>query len=177
MNNNDCLESIRCGNRETLLLIEKWSSQIAYSSYYSIPVEQRHDIVQDVLLKIYELACNPDFYIKVSMKAIVRKITISRCIDWIRQQRPMVQDFDQFLTSKDNPYQNVLSKENINIIHWALMSLRESCKTLISRHFLDEISYKEIAVEDNIAISTVRVKMSRCIKILRKIFRQKQIEL
>lgn len=176
MNNKKFVEDLKDGNRETLLLIENWSFQIASSKFYTIPVEHRKDIVQDVLLQIYEMANSPNFQIKVSMKALVRKITISRCIDWIRKQRPTVQDFEQYLVDNNNPYKDVIDKENKNIIHWALMSLKQSCKTIIKKHFFNEVSYSEIAKNENISVSTVRVKMHRCINKLRKFFYDNEVE-
>ncbi|MBT3316654.1 sigma-70 family RNA polymerase sigma factor [bacterium] len=173
----DYLNMLREGNRDTCLLIERWSSQVAYSRFYGIPIEDRREIVQDVLVKILESVNKPNFVIRVSLKALVRQITMTKCIDWLRKQRPMVRDYDEKLIDKDNPYKNAINNDKKNILNWAIMSLTNSCKNLIKQHFLKEISYSELAKTDGTEITTVRVKVHRCINKLRVFFKQQGLEL
>lgn len=147
-----------------------------YSAYYTYlcavatkyihQAEDAQEIVNDVFLNIWKN--------KVELMAPVGPYLIravkNRCINYITRQKmtevSLTDVQEQLLTIQEeevgkdeNPLAYLENKELEELIEKAVKTLPPKCRTIFEQHLYQNMSYEEIAKENKIAASTVRVQI------------------
>lgn len=114
---------------------------------------------------------------KYAFKSWLMQIAQNNFVDYLRKQsREVPTDTleahkpDEFV-QEFNPEQEMLKKERYNQVHKLLKKINPSYHKLIILRFIEERSYKEIAAELNWPLGTVKAKIFRAKRQLKKIFR------
>ena len=151
--------------------------------------EEQEDIVQVVMEKIFKGLLIFDHNYKFSTWA--SKVAINVAIDRKRNRSiefaksleridfPKQNDGeDQYVLepreSYPDPLMSMMKKEKAKLIRETLSLLNEKDREIITMRFLNELSYKEIALQADISMNTVKVSIHRSILELRDIYNSKK---
>ena len=132
---------------------------------YGIPPEDRVDLVQAILLQVWQAVKRPDFDY-TGFWGFVEIVTSRRCIDW-RRTRKVGTGLERVLTTPDpgaDPLGEALQREKAELAQAALARLPEDCRELIRLHAGRGKTYSEIAESLGKSEGALRVQMHRCIK-------------
>lgn len=124
------------------------------------------DIMHDVFIKFFE---NIHYFKgESSIKTYLYRMTINKCIDFIRKESLKRKKMD-FINEKFTP------KEKDTVILFNLFEkLNFNEKVIISLSEIAGFSYKEIAEILNIKIGTVKSRINRAINKLKNIIRKEE---
>jgi RNA polymerase sigma factor (sigma-70 family) len=147
--------------------VAAWAREIVRFRPYGIPVCEHDDIVQQSTVLLWSACSRPDFTLRLGLRALVRKVVLARCVDILRRQRPVVELGDDLPDSALDPETVALREERLARVSHAIRQLDEGCRELIRQHFIDEVSYAELARRMGVAQPTVRGRMFQCMKELR----------
>ncbi|HEY0299185.1 MAG TPA: sigma-70 family RNA polymerase sigma factor [Arachidicoccus sp.] len=125
-------------------------------------MEEAEDIVQDVMLKIWD---KRDEWIKLnSCEAYCMVMTRNMSIDFLRRKKMQLQPLEgmQVVPSKDeNPLEKMAGKETFSQIQQAMQSLPEKQFISIQLREVEGKAYNEIAEILGIPITQVKVNIHR----------------
>ena len=142
---------------------------------------------EDVAQRIRSQLVQSDIHEKPPEKiaSCVRRLAISRCIDelrkLIRRGQTFVQvesDLDTFHPSSSpassgvNPVLEVMADEERSSLMEAVKSVGEPCGSRIAAHYINGLSYKEIATESGVSIKTVGTRLFRCMEKLKALVKE-----
>ncbi|OLS03471.1 RNA polymerase sigma factor [Tissierella creatinophila] len=143
--------------------------------------EEVQNISQEVFLQIY--ISLPKFK-EDNFKAWISRITTNKAIDYLRKKRARVKESQidelenidiKFLSvDRNEPESLFIDKENREEIKKKIDSLPEIYRSTIIKFYLEEKSYEEIALEDNVAIKTVESRLYRARLILKENWRDER---
>ena len=141
----------------------------------------RQDVAQDIhhsLMKSLASATNAD-----SIRAFVKRICINRCVDEVRRQvrsrgvftaMPSYHSDDgaELEAPVSDPtmpdaVELITRNEQLTELRSKFGSLNDTCQTAIRQFYLDEMSYKEMAVANGITVNTVGSRLAKCLAKLR----------
>ncbi|MDE1191073.1 MAG: sigma-70 family RNA polymerase sigma factor [Arachidicoccus sp.] len=124
--------------------------------------EEAEDIVQDVLLKIWD---KRDEWIKLhNYEGYCMAMTRNLCIDKIRKNKQSFQPLDnisELQTADKNPYESAVNKEAIGCIQSSMQQLPEMQFLAIQLRETEGKSYQEIATLLGISLEQVKVNIHR----------------
>ncbi len=125
------------------------------------------DIVQEVFFDLWKKRGN--FKIKNSVQYYLRKATVNKTLNYIRDNKFIFDDDAQFeyLPDSDSTVLKLEKEELEKRINEGIDNLPEKARIvfLLSRH--EQLSYKEIAAKLGISIKTVENHISKALKLLR----------
>ena len=157
------------GEIKMVAQVEAMISRVVRYRGYFIPTQDRQDVVQEAMLKLYEALGRPDFAFTRSFRAFVESMAHRRCVDWMRQQRPKEQLPETLPDRAASPDQTVLQDEQREIGQQVLRELREACRKLIRLHAVENLTYREIARLQGRSEGALRVQMYECMREARRI--------
>lgn len=155
------------GDPAAMESVRQWAARIVASRFYSIPVEDRSDIVQQALMTVWYQATRPGFQLRTSVGAFVITVVMARCLDWIRRRRHHVPIADEFEDPQPAAPDTLVRDEALLLVREALRALTDFCREIIREHFLHELPYATLAERRGLAESTMRVHMRNCLRKLR----------
>lgn len=144
--------------------------------------EDAMDITQEIFIKIYVSMKN--FKESSSFSTWLYRIAVNTCIDFFRKQKEIVVPIndeisDSMVTKigipQRSPEEIAESNEVINIIEDAINSLPEEQRICIILRDIQGFSYLEISDILNCSLGTVKSRISRGRRILRKILIDKEL--
>jgi RNA polymerase sigma factor (sigma-70 family) len=162
------LAGLREGHPTACAIVEGWLTRTVRAPQFRIPEDDVDDLVQEALAQILNLIAAPDFQVHTSLKALVRRVGMARCVDWIRRRRMLVELSDQLAAEHVDPLDRIARQEDLGRIHEALSRLKDLCRDLIRWHFVEEKTYQAIAEQTGRNASTLRVHMFNCLESLRR---------
>lgn len=168
------IEEVRAGNMQAFTkIIDKYKNQLfATVLRMTKNPEDAQDLVQEAFIKVYEQLNKYDF--KGSFSSWLYRVTINHCLDELRKKRYQVEHitFNEkgIESSEENEPEIVfLKKEKSRQLEKLIASLPEDERMIILLRYANERSYEEISELLHIPLSTVRNKLHRAKKKLRKI--------
>jgi RNA polymerase sigma factor (sigma-70 family) len=166
------LRAFLAGEPKACRMVERWAWEIIHFRWFGIPLDDRADVLQEVVSEVWRAVTKPGFTLRLGLKPLVRHIASARCIDRMRRRREEVELTDQIADPADDPLESLARSDAGARLRSALDRLDERCRDLIRLHFVDEIPYAEIAARESRAEVTLRVRMFHCLAALRKIMRR-----
>ena len=140
--------------------------------------EEADEVMQEVFLALVSSLRGFDF--RSSLETYISQIANNRCVSALRKQmaaraggqtshlpleevEPVVGD------AADRPDQEVLRREQRDIVLKGLAVLSSACRSIVRFRFVDGLSYQEIATLLDIEEGTVASRLSRCLGELREV--------
>ncbi|MBN2356733.1 sigma-70 family RNA polymerase sigma factor [candidate division KSB1 bacterium] len=146
--------------------------------------DEAEDLTQETFIKAFNAL--PSFNAEYAFSTWLYKIAVNNCIDHFRKKRLKTYPLDNPIPVKDGelqrefPDQNetpdsgLMEKERQTQIQDAIDSLPEKYRqAIVLRHGQDK-SYEEIAIELDIPIGTVKVRIFRAREMLKKKLREQR---
>jgi len=140
---------------------------VHYRGYY-VPAQDCGDLVQEVLLEVYEALGRPGFRFTEGFGAFVRSIAYRRCVDWVRRRRAHDPIDPQTPAVAMHPDQRIAEEEQKKLALEILGSLPGACRELIRLHAGARLTYREIARRLGRSEGALRTQMCECLKEARK---------
>ena len=169
---DELLRRFLLGETTACRSVERWAWEIVYFKHYYIPHDEREDLVQQTIADVWSAVSSPDFALSRGLRSLVRAIAGRRCVDYLRRHRPTAELEDEAADPGPGPYEDLFRKDERARVRWALQELGRKCQELIRLHFLEELTYAEIAARREKAESTMRVHMFTCMKKIRRLLRR-----
>ena len=159
----EIIKGFLAGKKEEYKTISSWVCQVVKFRNWGL---EKHfdDIIQDVVLKIYENLREGKFKYHSSLKTYVYKIAKFTCIDYLRKYSSKEQREVELLEVRGNknPDEKTKQKEREEIF-WRIYKLMpQECQELWRMVFFENLSYSQIAEELNIKEGTVKSRFFRC---------------
>ncbi len=180
MRNDDVVLVHRAlANDETAftMLVEKYRKQVHALAWRTIgDFHIAQDIAQETFLKVHQkLATLEDPH---RFSGWVNAIATRCCLAWFREKR-LNSEIDgnvNIFTRHDDPYSGYLAGEQAKeatqelreIVKKWLAKLQESERTVVTLHYFDGMSCKEIAAFFNVTANTIKSRLSRARQRLKK---------
>jgi len=161
------LQRFRSGEAKACLLCERWAGEVVRSPRYGIEPSERADLIQETLRQTWEAIQAPDFTLVHSLRALVHKIAMARCIDWLRRRQVLVLLQDDWLSSFTDPTERLEFERRLDRLHLALQEIKPLCRDLVRWRFHEQRAYEDIAAVTGRNPTTLRVHMLECLKALR----------
>ncbi len=139
--------------------------------------EEAEEVAQDVFVKVYQVL--QTFKGDSKFSTWIYKITYNRSLDYLKKQKRYLNtdsidtDTEYHLPSMENTLSALEANERKLIIKRAIDKLPEDDAMVITLHYLEELSLKEIAEIIGIEANTVKVRLFRSRKRLATILRSK----
>lgn len=168
---HELLRLLAQGNETAFDAIYKRYWSILYNSAFKKlkDAEQCKEIVHDVLLDIWLRRETLDID---DLPAYLKMAARFRIINHVkRYQSPaFLELFDAIATSPYSTDNALLEKDMLELIESYIQALPEKRKRIFIRHFLDNLSTREVADELNISQKTVQNQVVRALQYLRSRF-------
>jgi RNA polymerase sigma-70 factor (ECF subfamily) len=138
---------------------------VSYSFKYLKDKFEAEEVVENVMLQLWEDRLK---FEKVDdVKSYIYKMVKSGSLGVLKEQQKKVKLEDE---ASDNALEfdfNILEEEVYAVLITALDSLPEKCKEVFELSCLEGMKYKDIALQLNISINTVKSQRSRAIELLK----------
>ena len=136
---------------------------------YMIPAADRDDLVQEVMLQIWEALRKPAFDFSGRFESFVQVVAARRCIDWMRTRKPVSAINPAIPHDSPGPLDKLMQHERRALAREALSRLKESCRELIRLHVGEKLPYARIAERTGRSEGALRFQMYECIRQARQI--------
>lgn len=162
------------------LLVRRFRKKIFSIAFgITLDAEESQDIVQEVLLQVYQSIGN--FRADASLSTWLHRITVNRCLNW---KRRWARRFKWLHVSTDRtddqsavepesdlptPETRVANAQTRQQIDHALKLLPEQARTVFVLRELEGLSYEEIAEATGAKLGTVRSRLFHARKRLKEI--------
>lgn len=140
--------------------------------------EESEEVAQDVFVKVYQAI--KTFKGDSKFSTWIYKIAYYRSLDYLKKQKRSLKtssidsDFTYDLPSIENTLDALEVDERKKIIKSAIDNLAEDDAVVITLHYFEELSLKEIAKIMGIEANTVKVRLFRSRKRLAELLRNTQ---
>lgn len=132
--------------------------------------EDAEDVAQEVFLQVFRSLpqCQPDH-----LKAWIGRVAVNKAIDWKRKQARSpetipVQVEDLAGRDTESPEYSFIQLETEAHIRKLCSSLAPHYRRVLIKYHFEDKSYRQIAREEGISISTVESRLYRARKLLRR---------
>ncbi len=179
----DLLKKVREGNEEAfeLIFFNYYNKLCIYANFLLKSKETAEEVVQDVLLKLWETRHKLD--ITVSLRAYLYRAVHNKSVNHItclrtreKHLKNMTDDINMkpiiYPLSNNYPIANLISKELEDEIEKALNALPEKCRTIFKLCRFENLSYQDVAKKMNISVNTVKTQMKRAFEKFRQVLKE-----
>ena len=171
---------VQKGDKEAFgLLVDRYQNKLArYGRKFLSRVEDIEDMVQNVFISAYENIQNFDVTLKFS--SWIYRIEHNTFVNALRKNTKsfLTIDFDTLLSHPvyDDPdIKEREQKEMRVLIDQGLEDISSKYREVLVLHYLEEISYKDIAEILQVPIGTIGIRIKRAKEALREKIDQKKI--
>jgi RNA polymerase sigma factor (sigma-70 family) len=165
----DLVRRFRHGEIDACRQVERWAGEVVRSPRYGVAPADRPDLIQETLRQVWQQVSAPDFAVDHSVRALVQRVAMARCVDWLRRRRVQVEVQEDLLREFPDPTARLEQEQLLDRLHHALQTIKPFCRDLIRWHFHERQSYPDIAERTGRNASTLRVHMFNCLKVLRSL--------
>ena len=157
------------------ILVEKYHDPLMRAAWRVVRGrEEAEDIVQEAFVKMYKNAHKFEKYEGIEFKSWAYKVTINTAITHYRKLKR-----GEFLSEDPSIYQEAGGELNDSRIfskadaHTAvadtIAQMPEHLRTVLERYYMEDKSYRTIADEEGISISTLKMRLFRAKKMFKKL--------
>jgi len=169
MTDSRLLQGFCAGENDACDTVGKWARGAIRHRIPGIQPDDEHDITQQTILKIWLYVTKPDFELRSSFHALVTRIALARCIDFIRAREFHKEINDLIPGDEENAEADLFYRERLWRLHNAISMLRPLCRKLIRLRFVEEKPFKMIAADMDRNSNTLRVHLHNCLENLRSV--------
>jgi RNA polymerase sigma factor (sigma-70 family) len=147
------------------LLVEKYRNDV-FRTIFAVLRDQKEseDAAQEVFIKIYTSLPN---YENQGFKTWITRIAVNHAIDIKRKQSRRSEDIvgdlqqNEPFTPVDSVEHEVIFREKKQKVHDKLDELPENYRDVIYGYYIAEKSYQQMAIEQNVQVKTIEIKLYR----------------
>lgn len=183
MKDEDIIRLILKGDDELYsIIIDRYSGKLFSTAYsYTHNHEEARDLVQDILIKVYQNL----FKFKVDSKfsTWLYRVAVNSCIDWNRKNKSRIikialnyeenDILDSIIDENAGPEQAVVSQEHKEAIMNIVSDMPEIYKTVLILYYFEELQIQEISNVIDCPKKTVETRLYRARGILKTMLNQK----
>lgn len=172
------ISGLKAGNRKIyrFIYLQHYNNLCVYLCSYTNNEQLVEDIVQNVLLKLWEK--RRDINIHTSIKNYLYRAVYNTFIDDYRKTKRINEKLETIRFNGLNELienDKQLEEERLIILRKALDSLPPKCKEILLLSKFEGYKYREIAEHLNISIKTVENQIVKAFKVLRKEIKKNNI--
>ena len=156
------------------LLTEKYHEPLMRAAWRVVRGrEEAEDIVQEAFVKMYKNAHKFEKYEGIEFKSWAYKVTINTAITHYRKLKR-----GEFLSEDPSIYQEAAGEgiearihtkaDAETVVGGAMNQLPEYLKNVLEGYYMEDKSYRTIAEEEGISISTLKMRLFRAKKMFKK---------
>lgn len=171
MNNIKSMKHIDIKGFENMF--KQYYSDLCYFALkYMESEEDAEEVVQDVFYNLWEK--REMIQIQISVKAYLLSSVRNKCLQ-ILNHRKVKRKYGKMKSEEtevfsDNPADDLIYNESVEIFNEALNALPEKCRTIFKMSRFEGMKYKDIAFELSISVKTVEANISKALKEFRQFF-------
>ncbi|MGV3773519.1 MAG: RNA polymerase sigma factor [Verrucomicrobiales bacterium] len=149
----------------------------------SLSQQDVEEICQETFVAVVRYL--PEFRFQSHFQTWLYKIASNKARDFLEKSRALKRGGGQYVQSLDVPQEDtglkidppshkpgpdsqVITAENIALVHQALAELGEPCREIIELRYFGDLSYEELATELKLNSKTVSSRLSKCLDKLEK---------
>src|SRR6185436_19186745 len=87
-----------------------------------------------------------------------------RCVDWVRRQRVTVAIAEDFPDAAHDPDESLEHATRRARLRTILLDLRPACRDVLRLHYLEDLTYQEIARRTDRAVGTIKARVFGCMQ-------------
>ncbi|MFH2141917.1 MAG: RNA polymerase sigma-70 factor [Bacteroidota bacterium] len=143
-----------------------------YALNYLKTPESAEDVVQDVLIKLWEK--RKLINVDLPIKSYLFRAVHNKCIDFLKHLKVEVNYISSYKTTAESGYdhQEIEFAELQNQLIKAIESLPDACKKIFLMNRYDGFKYREIAIQLGISEKTVENQMGKALKQIRLVLKK-----
>lgn len=157
------------GDPAAVTRVESLIERVVRFRGYYIPASERGDLVQEVLLDVWQAINEKGFSLSKNLDALVRSVAYRSCVDWVRRCRPTEAVDPQAPDETQRPDREVLVREQVLLGRQVLRELRPPCRELFGQFVAGGSTYRDIADRQGRTEGAVRTQMAQCLKEAREL--------
>lgn len=157
------------------ILVEKYQEPLMRAAWRVVRGrEEAEDIVQEAFVKMYKNAAKFEKQEGIEFKSWAYKVTINTAITHYRKLKR-----GEFLSEDPGIYQEagddladhrIFTKTDAKAaVAGVLGDMPEHLRSVLAHYYLEDKSYRDIATEEGISISTLKMRLFRAKKLFKKI--------
>lgn len=183
MKDEDIIRLILKGEDELYsILIDRYSGKIFSTAYsYTHNHEETRDLVQDILIKVYQNLAK--FKVDSKFSTWLYRVAVNSCIDWNRKNNSrtikIAWNFEEndilnsIVDENAGPEQVVMNQEHREFIMNIVSDMPEIYKTVLILYYFEELKIQEISYVIDCPKKTVETRLYRAKGILKTLLKQK----
>jgi RNA polymerase sigma factor (sigma-70 family) len=169
---HDRAERFRQGEPDEISAVSKLIRLMVGEKGYYIPLGEREDVVQEVLIHVHRAVSAPGFVLERRFEGLVRMVAHRRCVDWMRRHGSIETVHADTPSPDADPEASLLSREKVERGTRVLRALGAACRELIRLRVGEGLRYREIASRLDRTEQSVRSHMYKCLKRARQLLQQ-----
>ncbi|WP_306473170.1 RNA polymerase sigma factor [Bacillus toyonensis] len=179
MEEKQLIEKAQQGSEHAFRILVQTYRHYIFQVIFSIlrHEEDAKDVTQEVFVKIHASLSNYQFR---GLKTWMARIATNHAIDYKRkkarehEELSLCKETEENIKSSHNIEALLLTKEQKLLIAQKLRELPENYRDVVLSHYLEEKSYQEIALQENIEVKTVEMKLYRARKWIKKHWKEEE---
>lgn len=183
MKDEDIIRLILKGEDELYsILIDRYSGKIFSTAYsYTHNHEETRDLVQDILIKVYQNLAK--FKVDSKFSTWLYRVAVNSCIDWNRKNNSrtikIAWNFEEndilnsIVDENAVTEQVVMNQEHREFIMNIVSDMPEIYKTVLILYYFEELKIQEISYVIDCPKKTVETRLYRAKGILKTLLKQK----
>ena len=169
------LKDIRNGQRETCeaLVCRHYRAIYRFLAYLTADKSLAEDLTQAAFASAWEKI--DDYKGRASIKTWLHRIAYNKFIDSVRSQQRQNSLISKLnnpgskVSQSSNPLNQLMADENSRLLFQAMCRLNSSLYLVIVLHYIQDLSFRQMAKVLNEPIGTVKWRTNSALKKLRKI--------
>ncbi|MGB7606098.1 MAG: sigma-70 family RNA polymerase sigma factor [Lutisporaceae bacterium] len=184
MKDEDIIRLVLKGEDEQYsIIIDRYSGKLFSTAYsYTHNHEEARDLVQDILIKVYQNLHKFNIYSKFS--TWLYRVAVNSCIDWSRKNNSRTikialnyegnDVLDSIVDENAGPEQVVMKQEHKEFVMNIVSGMPEIYKTVLILYYFEELQIQEISNIIDCPKKTVETRLYRARGILKAMLNQKK---
>lgn len=166
------LDAFVHGDRDAIAEVAKRVRRVVSDRGYWIPRDERDDVVQEAVVRVYQAVSMPGFRLERGFEAYVTAVAHHACVDWLRRHRPSEPIDPHTESSEPGPLRAIANRERLERGRRILRLLGNSCRQVIRLRVRDRLSHREIAERLGRSERGVRSQLYKCLERARRFRRR-----
>ena len=164
LTDHEVIEGYLRGDARATETVSRWIRSVVFHSAWR-DLEHAEDIVSDTTLKLIRVFRYGKFRGESSLKVYVCRIARYTVVDAIRREvasRDRLKEYEPPSSYYKDPAEVLEETEEASVYQriWGLMD--EKCQRLWRKIFNEQLTYKAIAVQEDVAEATIKTWVFRC---------------
>ncbi len=167
----DWLAALRQGDESALRTIFNRHYPLLLTDVYRIVPDEDtcQDLAQEVFVELWRKRTELDIH--TSLRAYLRRAAVNRALTYIKNQRRMSFEGDDWHETADTSVADIRRKEEQETLeqalHRAIATLPEKCRVVFSLSRFEQFSHREIAEQLGISVKTIENQITKAMRMLR----------